>query len=112
MIRMLVLDSGDDENEDINAVLSPKWTEQLIDKFQTWLTSVDGRLRNERCPGQRARRVLFILKMISPNEFNLRHLFDRVLLQEKWLNMHNKNVPWFFKKKFTILFYAINQIWC
>ena len=78
IMMMLVFDSGDDEDEAINVVLSQKWTEQLINKFQTWLTSVDGRLKYERCAGQRARQVLFILKTISPDEFNLRHLFDYV----------------------------------
>ena len=86
----MFIDSGDDEDEVIDVVLSPRWAENLTNSFKSWLCSVDGRLKNARCAGQCASQVLFVLKTVSPTEFNIRCLFDRHMLREEWLGKYDK----------------------
>lgn len=79
-------DSGDDEDEELSIVMTPKKVDSLIGKFESWMMSVDGCHTNKRSAGQRSRQVLLILKAISSDEFNVNLLFDRTSLRKDWLN--------------------------
>ena len=52
--------------------------------------SVDGRHKNERNTQQCSRQVLHILKYISPGEFRIDTLFDRISLRTDWLTLFDK----------------------
>lgn len=84
-------DSGDDEDEELSIVMTPKKVDSLIGKFESWMMSVDGCHTNNRSAGQRSRQVLLILKAISPDEFNVNLLFDRTSLRKDWLNSFTIN---------------------
>ena len=81
----------DDEDKDINTVVTPKSVDNLMDHFRNWLTSVDGRHKSERVALQRSRQVLGILKKISSGKYNPKDLFNKSLLRDHWLTKFGKN---------------------
>ena len=70
--------------------MTPRSADVIMQNFKDWLMSVDGRHKNERSAQQCSRQVLHILKYISPGEFRIDALFDRISLRTDWLGIFDK----------------------
>ena len=86
----MFIGSEDDEDEELNDVITPGCVDKLASDCKKWLQSVDGRGKSERCSKARSRQVVPILKTISPLEFDVKELFNRFLLRNDWLSKFDK----------------------
>lgn len=91
MLRFnFILASEDDEDENIEFVITPKHPDDITNSFESWLMSVDGRHKNGRSARQCCQQLLSAFRQVSPNEYNVSMLFDQIVLRNSSLNLFGK----------------------
>ncbi|XP_057304499.1 uncharacterized protein LOC130641636 [Hydractinia symbiolongicarpus] len=75
----------DEEDENMDIIITPWRNESHFDKFELWLVSPDGKRKNKRAAKQHSRQVQLILKDTSQDSYELSVLFDRMKIRNQWL---------------------------
>ncbi|XP_066916088.1 uncharacterized protein [Clytia hemisphaerica] len=74
----------DDEDDDAHLLFVP-WKRSVFDEFKSWLQSPDGGLKKPRQAEQHKNQATVILKEASSDQFEMKYLFDRKAIRDKWL---------------------------
>ena len=78
---------SEDEEEEENAILITPYKRAKIfeQDFRHWLMSADGKAKSLRCSKQHEMQVQVILRDASEGTYEIKHLFNRKALRDKWM---------------------------
>jgi len=82
-------DEEDELVEDLNlekGACSNASTERILEQFKTWLQGIDGGRRELRTARQYVSQISAIISAIDPNNRNIKSVFSKKNLRDKWLS--------------------------